>query len=90
MGLRRGSSRNNSDLVHSDALVVPENHLSLESFGIPEKSNSKIYTNSTASIVTGNINSGSSHPNQAVLNRNDTRIAIKSKFYKTNTTPHES
>ena len=67
-----------------------DNHLSLESFGIPEKSNSKIYTNSTASIATGNINSGNNHQNQEVWKRNDTRIAVKSKFYKTNMTPHES
>ena len=50
--------------------MASDNNLSMDSFGIQEKANSKVYTDSNASMATGNINSGnSSRLNLGVINK---------------------
>ena len=61
--------------------MAAENNLSMDSFGIQEKANSKIYTNSTVSMANANINSGSNQFNPGSITRGNLNTG-KSKFYK--------
>jgi hypothetical protein len=49
--------------------MAGDNNISMESFGIQERANSKIYTDSNVSMGGENIHSGSNKFNPGVINK---------------------